>query len=132
MDDGRKVVFVPGMEVPLTIVKSDGGFTYDTSDVAALRHRVTEEKGDWLIYVVDAGQSQHFQTVFAACRLAGYYSEDKVRVEHTGFGVVLGDDKKRLKSRSGDTVRLVDLLDEGLLRAAAKLKEKQRHQVCIE
>lgn len=56
VDDGRKVVFVPGFSVPLTIVKSDGGYTYDTSDLAALRHRLLEEKGDILIYVVDSGQ----------------------------------------------------------------------------
>ena len=55
-EDGRKLVFVPGQEVPLTIVKSDGGFTYDTSDMTALYHRIKEEKADWLIYVVDSGQ----------------------------------------------------------------------------
>lgn len=56
VDDGRKVVFVPGFPVPLTIMKSDGGYTYDTSDLAALKHRLYEEKGDILIYVVDSGQ----------------------------------------------------------------------------
>lgn len=55
-DEGRKVLFVDGFNVPLTIVKSDGGFTYATSDIAALKHRVEEEKADWIIYVVDAGQ----------------------------------------------------------------------------
>lgn len=55
-DEGRKVLFVDGFNVPLTIVKSDGGFTYATSDMAALKHRVEEEKADWIIYVVDAGQ----------------------------------------------------------------------------
>jgi len=56
VDDGRKIVFVPGFPVPLTIMKSDGGYTYDTSDLAALRHRLYEEKADILIYVVDSGQ----------------------------------------------------------------------------
>lgn len=56
VDDGRKIVFVPGFPVPLTIMKSDGGFTYDTSDLAALKHRLCEEKADILIYVVDSGQ----------------------------------------------------------------------------
>lgn len=56
MDEGRKVMFVEGEKVPLTLVKSDGGFTYDTSDVAAVRQRLLVEKGDWLIYVVDLGQ----------------------------------------------------------------------------
>ena len=55
-DDGRKVVFVEGYKVPLTVVKSDGGFTYDTSDLAALQQRVHDENADWLIYVTDAGQ----------------------------------------------------------------------------
>ena len=55
-DQGSKVIFVPGHELPLMIVKSDGAFTYDTSDMTALRHRVSVEKGDWLIYVVDSGQ----------------------------------------------------------------------------
>ena len=55
-DEGRKVMFVPGFAVPLTIVKSDGGFTYATSDMAAIKNRLHEERGTWLIYVVDAGQ----------------------------------------------------------------------------
>ena len=112
--------------------KSDGGFTYDTSDMAALRQRVEEEKGDWLIYVVDAGQSLHFQTIFAAAKMAGYYSEEKTRIDHMAFGVVLGEDRKKFKTRSGDTVRLVDLMDEGLERALAKLKEKGRDKVGLE
>ena len=55
-DEGRKVVFVEGQKVPLTVVKSDGGFTYDTSDLAAIKQRIDKENGDWLIYVTDAGQ----------------------------------------------------------------------------
>lgn len=125
MEEGRKVVFAEGFNVPLTVEKSDGAFTYDTSDLAALRHRVHDEKGDWLIYVVDAGQSLHFKTVFAIGQRAGYFSEN-VRIDHVEFGVVLGEDKKKLKSRVGDTVRLVDLLDEGLQRAHSKLIEKDR------
>lgn len=55
-EDGRKVVFPDGCEVPLTVVKSDGGYTYDTSDLATIRQRLFEEKADWIIYVVDNGQ----------------------------------------------------------------------------
>jgi len=128
VEEGRKMVFVPGVKTPLTVVKSDGGFTYDTSDLTAVKHRVEEEKGDWLIYVVDAGQSLHFQTVFGAAKMAGYCSEES-RLDHVGFGVVLGEDKKKFKTRSGDTVRLVDLLDEGMERALGRLKEKNRDQV---
>ena len=128
VEEGRKLVFVKGHSVPLTVVKSDGGFTYDTSDLAALRHRIDKEHGDWLIYVVDAGQGLHFQTVFAAGKKAGYFT-DEHRVDHVGFGVVLGEDKKKFKTRSGDTVRLVDLLDEGLERSMVRLREKNRHTV---
>lgn len=66
VDDGRKVVFVPGFPVPLTIMKSDGGYTYDTSDLAALKHRLCEEKGDILIYVVDSGQVSSVPLAVAA------------------------------------------------------------------
>lgn len=55
-EEGRKVMFVEGQKIPMTVVKSDGGFTYDTSDLTALKHRLHEENGDWLVYVVDAGQ----------------------------------------------------------------------------
>jgi len=126
VDEGRKVVFVPGHEVPMTIEKSDGGFTYDTSDLAAIKHRLTEEKGDWLIYVVDAGQSMHFDLVFDAAKMMGWAPPGLARVEHAGFGVVLGEDKKKFKTRSGETVRLVDLLDEGLSRSKDKLMKNER------
>lgn len=129
-DEGRKVVFADGYPVPLTVKKSDGGFTYDTSDLAALRHRVQEERGDWLIYVVDAGQSLHFETVFAVGKQVGYLDRD-VRLDHVGFGVVLGEDKKKFRSRSGDTVRLVDLLDEGLQRARKRISGKDRYVVGV-
>lgn len=125
-DEGRKVMFAEGADIPLTIVKSDGGFTYDTSDMACIRQRIWEEKGDWLVYVTDAGQSQHFKSFLACAKKAGIYDAEKTRVDHVTFGVVLGEDRKKFKTRSGDTVRLVDLLDEGLQRAEEKLKEKER------
>lgn len=127
-DEGRKVMFAEGMSVPLTIVKSDGGYTYDTSDLTALRHRVQVEKADWVVYVVDAGQNQHFNTVFACGEKAGYVDRSKVRLDHCCFGVVLGEDKKKFKTRSGDTVKLADLLDEGLQRSLQKLHEKEREK----
>ncbi|KAI5774563.1 RARS1 [Gulo gulo luscus] len=129
VDDGRKIVFVPGCSIPLTIVKSDGGYTYDTSDLAALKQRLLEEKADMVIYVVDSGQSVHFQTVFGAAQMAGWYDPKVTRVSHAGFGVVLGEDKKKFKTRSGETVRLIDLLEEGLKRSMDKLKEKERDKV---
>jgi arginyl-tRNA synthetase len=90
-DEGRKVFFTSDKSLPpMTIVKSDGGFTYDTSDLATLRQRVEEEKASRIIYTVDAGQSQHFQILFNCAALAGYYDPKKVRVDHLAFGVVLG------------------------------------------
>nr|XP_020139276.1 arginine--tRNA ligase, cytoplasmic [Microcebus murinus] len=129
VDDGRKIVFVPGCSIPLTIVKSDGGYTYDTSDLAAIKQRLFEEKADMIIYVVDSGQSVHFQTIFAAAQMIGWYDPKVTRVTHAGFGVVLGEDKKKFKTRSGETVRLIDLLEEGLKRSMDKLKEKERDKV---
>uniref|UniRef100_A0ABM5FLU8 Arginine--tRNA ligase, cytoplasmic n=1 Tax=Pogona vitticeps TaxID=103695 RepID=A0ABM5FLU8_9SAUR len=129
VDDGRKIVFVPGCSIPLTIVKSDGGFTYDTSDLAAIKQRLLEEKADGIIYVVDSGQSMHLQTIFAAAQMIGWYDPKVTRVVHASFGVVLGEDKKKFKTRSGDTVRLIDLLEEGLKRSMDKLKEKERDKV---
>ncbi|XP_068133516.1 arginine--tRNA ligase, cytoplasmic [Hyperolius riggenbachi] len=129
VDDGRKVVFPHGCIVPLTIEKSDGGFTYDTSDLAALKQRIFEEKADVIIYVVDNGQGIHLQNVFSAGQTIGWYDAKVTRVEHAGFGVVLGEDRKKFKTRSGDTVRLIDLLEEGLKRSMDKLKDKERDKV---
>ena len=134
-DDGRKIMFGPGAGIPLTVVKSDGGYTYDTSDMAALRQRVAEEGADWLVYVTDAGQATHFQSVFACAEKAGYTTSragQKVRIDHVGFGVVLGEDKKKFKTRSGDTVRLVELLDEGISRSRQKLVDKERDKALNE
>lgn len=128
-DEGRKILWPnepkKKNEIPLTVVKSDGGFTYDTSDLAAIKQRVEEEKGTRIIYVADIGQAVHFQGVFDAARRAGYANQS-VRLEHVGFGLVLGEDKKKYRTRSGDTVKLSDLLDEGLERSMAKLVEKKR------
>ncbi|KAM9312744.1 arginine--tRNA ligase, cytoplasmic [Gastrophryne carolinensis] len=129
IDEGRKVVFPPGCTVPLTIQKSDGGFTYDTSDLAALKQRLVEEKADVIIYVVDCGQGIHLQNVYSAGQMINWYDAKVTRVEHAGFGVVLGEDKKKFKTRSGDTVRLIDLLEEGLKRSMDKLKDKERDKV---
>lgn len=126
-EEGRKLMFVPDCSLPLTVVKSDGAFTYDTSDLAAIRHRVFEQRGDWIVYVVDAGQAVHLETVFAAARHLGW-TEHKHRIDHVQFGVVLGEDGKKFRTRSGDTVRLAELLDEGLRRARAKLQERGAHQ----
>ncbi|CAF2517124.1 unnamed protein product [Rotaria sp. Silwood2] len=129
LEEGRKVMFLPDIDVPLTIVKTDGSFTYDTSDMATIKQRLEEENADWIIYVIDSGQALHMQSIFAGAKLVGWTERNNVRIDHVGFGVVLGEDSKKLKSRSGESIRLRDLLDEGLGRSMAKLKEKDRHNV---
>lgn len=103
-----------GDPLPLIVQKSDGGYNYATTDIASLKHRVIDEKADWLIYVTDAGQDQHFQMVFKTCELAGYYSPTKVTINHVPFGMVLGPDGKKFKTRSGDTEKLIDLLETAI------------------
>ncbi|XP_045832727.1 arginine--tRNA ligase, chloroplastic/mitochondrial-like isoform X1 [Trifolium pratense] len=113
--DGARVIFVDGVDIPLIVVKRDGGYNYFSTDLAALWYRLNIEKVDWNIYVTDFGQSQHFDMLFKAFKRAGWLPEDKNEYPictHIGFGLVLGVDGKRLRSSSGDTIRLVDLLNE--------------------
>lgn len=130
-DDNGRLIFWPSgkRSIPLIVVKSDGGFTYDTSDLACIQHRAQIDKAERIIYVVDAGQSSHFQILFPGARDAGLYDPNRTTPEHVCFGAVLGEDKKKFKTRSGDTVRLRDLLDEGMDRALAKLLQKERDKV---
>lgn len=103
ISDGATCVFVDGENIPLIVRKSDGGFGYASTDMAALKHRIEQENADWIIYVTDHGQAQHFQLVFKAAEKAGYLPKDKkVRLDHVGFGLVLGEDGKKFRSRSGD------------------------------
>jgi arginyl-tRNA synthetase len=108
----------------MIIQKSDGGYNYDTTDMAAIRHRIEVEQADRIIYVTDAGQSLHFQMLFKAAEKAGYLDPKKVRVDHVPFGVVLGADGTKFKTRSGDTERLIDLLFEAVKQAKAILHER--------
>lgn len=124
ISDGAKCVFLEGYEVPMILQKSDGGFNYSSTDAAALIQRVREEKADRIIYVVDAGQQLHFQMVFKAAQKAGIYDPEKVQVEHVPFGVVLGPDGKKFKTRSGETEKLIDLLSEAVKRARLLLQER--------
>lgn len=124
---GRKIIWTTAKDkvgIPLIVVKSDGGYTYDTSDLATMKYRLEEEKGDWLVYVVDNGQAGHFQNVFACAETAGWWNSKTTRVDHVGFGVVLGEDGKKFKTRSGASVRLKDLLDTGVSRAREYLVKR--------
>lgn len=130
-DEGRLIMWGDAEKhdgIPLTIVKSDGGYTYDTSDMATIKQRVEEEKGDRFIYVTDAGQYTHFMTIEACARRVGILKNGQ-KLENVVFGVVLGEDKKKFKTRSGDSIKLIELLDEGLKRSLDKLIEKGRDKV---
>ena len=94
----------------MIVQKSDGGYNYDTTDMAAMRQRIKEEKADRIIVVTDAGQSLHFPMLAKAAEHAGYLDPHKVQFDHVPFGVVLGADGKKFKTRSGETEKLIDLL----------------------
>jgi arginyl-tRNA synthetase len=139
-DGGAQCVFLEESSAahklpPVIVQKSDGGFNYATTDLAAIRYRfATAPAGDGarrVIYVTDAGQASHFAGVFQVARRAGWIPADG-RLEHVPFGLVQGEDGKKLKTRSGDTVRLKDLLDEAVERSEAdlrrRLQEEQRSE----
>jgi len=128
--DGAKCIFLEGFKnregepLPLMLQKSDGGYNYDTTDMAAIYQRIYEEKGERLIYVTDAGQATHFQMIFQAAEKAGYLDTQKVRVDHVPFGLVLGADGKKFRTRSGETEKLIDLLETAITQADQILQER--------
>ena len=127
-DAGAKCVFLEGFTnkdgqpLPLIVQKSDGGYNYATTDLAALRYRIQQDNAERIIYVTDAGQANHFAGVLQVARKAGWIP-DNVEIDHVPFGLVLGEDGKKLKTRSGETVRLKDLLDEAIAHARAVLED---------
>ncbi|MEY2473956.1 MAG: arginyl-tRNA synthetase [Actinomycetota bacterium] len=123
MNEGALCIFLEGYEAPLIIRKSDGGWGYGTTDMAAIRHRIRDLRGTRLLYVVDSRQSQHLNQVILAAQKAGWIAPP-ARAEHVNFGLVLGKDGKPLKSRAGDNPKLGDLLDDAVARAAAIVDEK--------
>jgi arginyl-tRNA synthetase len=123
VDDGAVCVFVESVKAPMIIQKSDSGYLYATTDLAAVRYRTRQLGGQRVIYVVDARQSHHFDLLFTVAAMAGWVNDD-VHLEHVPFGTVLGEDGRPLKTREGDLVELTDLLDEAEQRAAAFIREK--------
>ncbi|MCX3061310.1 arginine--tRNA ligase [Streptomyces beihaiensis] len=129
--EGALVVFFDDIRgkddqpVPLIVQKADGGFGYAASDLTAIRNRVQDLHATSLLYVVDVRQSLHFKMVFEAARRAGWLTDD-VTAHNMGYGTVLGADGKPFKTREGETVRLEDLLDEAVQRAAEVVREKAR------
>ncbi|WGV28654.1 arginine--tRNA ligase [Halotia branconii] len=136
-NQGAKCVFLEGFTnregepLPLIVQKSDGGYNYATTDLASLRYRIQQDEAKRIIYVTDAGQSNHFAQFFQVARKAGWIPDD-VELVHVPFGLVLGEDGKKFKTRSGDTVRLRDLLDEAIVRSRIdlekRLQEEQRQE----
>ncbi|GAA1932549.1 arginine--tRNA ligase [Streptomyces sodiiphilus] len=112
-----------GSPVPLIVRKADGGYGYAATDLSAIRDRVGTLGADTLLYVVDARQALHFRMVFETARRAGWL-HDEVRAVHLQFGTVLGKDGKPFKTRAGESVRLIDLLEEAVRRAAGVVAEK--------
>lgn len=136
-DDGAQCIFLEGVSgkdgkaLPVIVQKSDGGFNYATTDLAAIRYRfAAASEGDGarrVIYVTDAGQANHFAGVFQVANRAGWIP-DGGRLQHVPFGLVQGEDGKKLKTRAGDTVRLRDLLDEAVERAEAELRRRLQEE----
>ncbi len=127
-DAGAIIVPFADRERPLLIRKSDGGYLYSTTDLAAIRHRVRELGADRIIYVVDARQRDHFRDVFDAAQKIGWdrAPDDGAPVEllHVPFGAVLGEDRKPLKTRSGENVALKELLTEAIERGTAEVTQR--------
>jgi arginyl-tRNA synthetase len=139
ISDGALCAFPPGFTgrdgspVPLMLRKSDGGYGYDSTDAAAIRYRLTELGAHRIIYVVGSEQSQHLQMIFALARQAGWLVPPAT-AEHAVIGLMTGPGGQRLKTRSGEQIKLASLMDEAVDRAAAVIAERyddpdQRRQI---
>ncbi|MBT4964227.1 MAG: arginine--tRNA ligase [Francisellaceae bacterium] len=128
--NGAKCVYQPGFTnregdpLPLIIQKSDGGFNYSTTDLAAIQHRVEQDKANLIIYVVDSGQALHFDMVFVTAHSANIYDPDITTLKHVPFGLVLREDGKKFKTRSGETEKLIDLLNRAIDESKQILKTR--------
>lgn len=123
MSDGALCVFTTLFKQPFMIQKSDGSYLYDTTDIAALYYRLHTLKADWCIYYTDFSQNDHFKLLFEVGRMANIL-QPQHRVDHIGFGTVNDEHGQRFKTRSGQSIRLVDLLDEAKTRMKDNLKER--------
>jgi len=120
--EGAIAVFTEGFENPLIVEKTGGGYLYATTDLAAIRYRVKELHADRIIYTHDSRQAQHFAQVFQTARKASFAGN--TQLDYAPFGTMLGADGKPFKTRSGETVKLKDLLDEAEERALAVVNQK--------
>jgi arginyl-tRNA synthetase len=127
--EGARCVFLPefkgkdGEVLPLIVQKSDGGYLYASTDLAAVRYRARKLEADRVIYLTDARQALHFRQVFAVAARAGF-TRPGMSLEHHAFGAMLGTDGKPFRTRAGAVVKLIDLLDEAESRALAVVREK--------
>ncbi len=113
-----------GNPLPIIVQKSDGGYNYATFDLAAVRYRTARLEAERIVYVTDARQALHFKQLFAAARAAGILAKPDVKLEHVPFGTILGEDGKPLKTRSGENVKLAELLTEAVEKAYSVVNEK--------
>jgi len=128
-DDGKPMFLAKdGSPLPLIVQKSDEGYLYATTDLAAIRYRVSQLHAGRILYVVDARQSLHFQMLFACARKAGFAPEG-VALIHVAFGTMMGPDGRPFKTREGGTVKLMDLLDEAEKRAYELVTRKNEEDV---
>lgn len=125
VSEGAKCVFHEGYRIPLMVQKSDGGYNYDTTDMAAMLHRIDDEHADRIIIVTDAGQSLHFDLIRKTAEMARYLDPKRVRFDHVPFGVVLGTDGKKFRTRSGEVERLIDLLTAAIAEAKKILASRE-------
>ncbi|SFV64056.1 Arginyl-tRNA synthetase [hydrothermal vent metagenome] len=121
--EGAQCVFFEDEEIPVIVQKGDGGYLYATTDLAALRYRANVLGAKRISYVVDARQGEHFKQVFKVAKMSGFVPED-VKLEHVAFGTMMDKGGKPFKTRDGGTVKLIDLLDEAVVKAKAAIKEK--------
>jgi arginyl-tRNA synthetase len=129
ISEGALCAFPPGFTgrdgtpTPMILRKSDGGYGYATTDLAAIRYRIRDLKATRLLYVVGAEQSLHFRMLFAVARQAGWLT-DEIKAEHVAIGLVSGADRKRVRTREGGSVKLVTLIDEAVERAAQVIADR--------
>ncbi len=124
--DGAQCVFLEGDEIPVIVQKGDGGYLYATTDLAALRYRAQKLEAGRIAYVVDARQAGHFKQVFRVAKEAGFVAEE-VKLEHVGFGTMMDPSGKPFKTRDGGTVKLIDLLDEAMIKAKDAIKDQENY-----
>jgi arginyl-tRNA synthetase len=124
LDQGAKVLKVPGFKIPYMLVKSDGGLTYDTTDLTALSYRLNELKRDWIIYCIGSEQELHMKLLFKGGELCGWVDPQKTRLDHMAFGLMLSAEGKKMATSDGNNIKLVSLLDEAKRRALNEIKSR--------